>query len=178
MTSSTPLSFAVLALLSVVAASPAAAQREMVSADFALTVEAARRPSPSLAGDAALSVDAELVPGEALVLRAPSAGDYVAPVLGVVFGSLLTLGGAGTVLVGGLVWLVQASFDSNTDGSELALGLGAAGLAVGLVCVIAGGVALGDLRNRARAAEHARRAPTLVVAPIDSGAMFVVGGAY
>lgn len=156
---------AVLVVLATSFAAPASAQRETFSS---------REVSLSIAEDER-TTDLALDRGENLTLRAPDAGEYALPVTGIVLGSLVTLGGAVTVVGAGFVWIVQRGFDRNTDSTELALGLGGAGVAVGLTMLIAGAAGVSSLRGRARDAE---RMPSVAVAPIEGGGMLYLGGEY
>lgn len=142
-------------------ASTAAAQREPL---MVLRVEATPPVAPHLAD-------------ETMELRAPDAGEYVLPVMGVVLG--------GAALVTGVVGLLGSAFvlALHDDGSPTNAGVwlgGSAALAavgaVGLGVSIAG---LRSLHHRARAAESAETGVQVIqFAPTAGGALVGVAGTF
>ena len=156
-----------LVLLSTVFAGTAAAQPPR--ADMAVAIERAPRHgsvAPHLAD-------------EPMALRAPGAGDYVLPVIGVVFGGAATVAGVIGVLGSGLLLFVDSAEHRQTD-ADLWLG-GSAGLAV--VGALSLGLSIAQLTNlhhRGRDAEGdiGTGVRVLQFAPTANGAMVSVLGTF
>jgi len=168
-TRTTRLLSVVLAVLAVLVASSADAQsrgRDRVDAHIVATP-----------GRLVSARDAHLLDETELALEAPSAGDYVLPVGGVILGGVALVGG-GIPLVIGLLVMPFAVDDGPSDGLKNMVVIG------GLVAV-AGGVMLGasiaelvGLGRRSRGAARQAELSSLYLVPTEDGFTAGLAGTF
>ncbi len=156
------------ALTSTAAAQPMRESAPALGADIAPRARRADAPSvaPHLADDA-------------MTLRAPDAGDYALPILGVVFGGAAVIAGAVGALGSGLVLL--ALHDRAQSNAGIWLGGSAALAVVGALSLGISISTLVGLRHRSRdaaAADAETGVRVFQFTPIAGGAMVGVSGTY
>jgi hypothetical protein len=111
-------------------------------------------------------------------LAPPSAGEYVLPILGIVVGGALVVGGAFALLGSALVAIGDDLSERHSDTAAVLLGVGLGGIAVGAISIIASAVGLVSLRHRQQASESQVNLAGVALAPIDGGALATAWGTF
>lgn len=137
----------------------------------------AQHESPSASDVSAASQHGVHLREQDEVLTPPSAGEYVLPVLGIVVGAALVVGGALSLLISGLSAIGDEHSGHTSDATMIYLGIGLGGVAVGAVSIIASVLGLSSLRHRARESEG----PNLLgvaLAPTEGGVALAAWGTF
>lgn len=125
------------------------------------------------------SHDVRLVEDGEATLAFPSPEEYALPIVGVVMGGAMAVGGAGLFVIVGLGALLTAGFGNDASWSVPYLLSGLTGAAVGAVILGFSIDALVQLGRRRRAARDASTGvSSAFVSPMGDGAMAGVVGAF